>query len=257
MLRFFSVFFCVLLFSCGEYQKVLSKGTVAQKYKMAIDMYDAKKYAKAIRLFEVVIPSYSGKPQMERIQYMVAQAHFNLKDYESAAYYFKRFAGNYPNSSKREEASFLSCKSYFLSTPKYSVDQTQTHTAIEALQLYLIENPDSNKLDSVNDMIADLEKKLQKKRFEIAKQYYRIKDYKAATAAFDGFMTDFLASDYKQDALYYKFLSSYQLAINSALTKKLQRVKNAIENFEKLKKNFPNSPYLLKLKKEINQLKKY
>ena len=69
----------VLFTSCSEYQKILNRGTVEKQYKMATKMYEAKKYSKALRLFEKITPSYRGKPQMERIQFMVAQSNFNTK----------------------------------------------------------------------------------------------------------------------------------------------------------------------------------
>ena len=46
------------LFSCGEYQKVLNKGTAEDQYKMATKMYESKKYNKALRLFEKITPTY-------------------------------------------------------------------------------------------------------------------------------------------------------------------------------------------------------
>ena len=97
----------LVLTSCGEYQKVLNKGTVEDQYKMAVKMYEAQKYGKALRLFEKIVPSYRGKPQMERIQFMIAQSNFNEKNYSLAGYYFNRFTGNYPKSSKQEEAAFF------------------------------------------------------------------------------------------------------------------------------------------------------
>ena len=44
---------------------------------------------------------------MERIQFMVAQSNFNVKDYDLAGYYFNRFTQSYPKSSKKEEAALL------------------------------------------------------------------------------------------------------------------------------------------------------
>lgn len=70
---------CAMLFSCGEYQKVLNKGSEEEQYKMAVKLYESQKYTKALRLFEKVTPYYRGKPQMERIQFMVAQSNFNEK----------------------------------------------------------------------------------------------------------------------------------------------------------------------------------
>src|SRR4030066_2307867 len=92
--------------SCGEYQKVLNKGTSEEQYLMAVKMYDEQKYTKAIALFEKITPSYKGKPQMERIQYMVSQAHYNTKQYSLAAYYFVKFVKSSQKSSKAEEAAY-------------------------------------------------------------------------------------------------------------------------------------------------------
>ena len=78
------IFSLSLLFnSCGEYQRIAGKGTMLERYKLAVKKYEAKEYSKALRLFELVIPSYRGKPQMERIQFMVAQSNFNEKNYST------------------------------------------------------------------------------------------------------------------------------------------------------------------------------
>ena len=125
----------MLLFSCGEYQKVLNKGTTEDQYKMATKLYESKKYSKALRLFEKITPSYRGKPQMERIKFMVAQSNFNIKSYTLAGYYFDRFTKNYPKSSKKEEAAFLSAYSYKLASPVFSLDPTDTYKALNSLDL--------------------------------------------------------------------------------------------------------------------------
>ena len=116
--------FSLVLFSCGEYQKVLNKGTSEDQYKMATKMYEGKNFGKALRLFEKIKPVYRGKPQMERIQFMEAQSQFNEKNYSISGYYFDRFSKNYPKSSKKEEAAFLSAYSYKLASPPFSLDPT-------------------------------------------------------------------------------------------------------------------------------------
>ena len=171
------VLFSLLLFSCGEYQKVLNKGTVEDQYKMAVKLYETKKYAKALRLFEKVTPAYRGKPQMERVQYMVAQSNFNIKNYTESGYYFDRFTKNYTKSSKREEAAFLSAYSYKLASPVFSKDPTDTNKALEAFQNFITTYPDSDKVEEANQHYKELRYKLQKKYFEIAKTYYTTSDY--------------------------------------------------------------------------------
>ncbi|MDX1829207.1 MAG: outer membrane protein assembly factor BamD [Lutibacter sp.] len=255
----FILLFTSTLFSCSEYQKVLNKGNVQEQYKMATKMYEAQKYSKAIQLFEKITPSYRGKPQMERIQYMVAQSHYNTKQYSLAAYYFDKFVKNYPKSSKVEEAAYLSAYSYYKASPRYSLDQKDTNEALNAMQNFIYKYPTSDKVVEANKTIKELTFKLEKKAFEIAKQYYKIQDYIAAVTAFDNFLGDYLGSSLKEDAMYYKFKAAYELGINSYITKKEERLKNAIKAQERLKRNFPKSKYLSeteKLKEDLNnQLK--
>ena len=75
VLAFFIVGIFILLIaigftSCGDYSKVLNKGTAQEQYEMATNMYEAQSFNKAIQLFEKITPFYRGKPQMERIQFM-------------------------------------------------------------------------------------------------------------------------------------------------------------------------------------------
>ncbi len=230
--------------SCSEYQKVLNKGTIAEQYKMAVSTYEEQKFSKAIQLFEKITPNYRGKPQMERIQYMVAQSHYNTKQYSLAAYYFDKFVKNYPKSSKLEEAAYLSAHSYFLSSPIFSLDQKDTQEAITALQNFMFKHPDSDKVVEANENIKILTHKLEKKSFEIARQYYHTKDYIAAIVAFDNLLSDYLGTSFKEEALVLKFKSAYELGINSIAMKKEGRLQTALKYHERLKRSFPNSTYL-------------
>ena len=243
--------FVGLLFtSCSEYQKVFNKGTVEQQYAMATKMYEAKKYNKALDLFEKITPTYRGKPQMERIQFMVAQSNFNTKNYDLAGYYYQRFTQNYPKSSKKEEAAFLSAYSYKLASPVFSLDPVDTNKALNAFQSFIDEYPDSERIPEANKYYQEIRYKLQKKAFEIAKVYYNTADYdparnyQAAIVAFDNLLEDYLGSDFKEEALYYRLKASHDLAVRSTPRRKEIRIKDAIKAYEKLKRNFPKTKYL-------------
>jgi outer membrane protein assembly factor BamD len=241
--------FSLVLFSCGEYQKVLNKGTSDDQYKMATKMYESKNYGKALRLFEKITPTYRGKPQMERIQFMVAQSNFNEKNYSISGYYFDRFAKNYPKSSKKEEAAFLSAYSYKLASPPFSLDPTDTNKALEAFQIFINEYPDSDKIGEANKHYKELRYKLQKKYFEIAKTYYRtadydLRNYKAAIQAFDNLLSDYLGSEFKEEALYYRLKAAHDFVLKSTFRRKPERIKDAISAYEKLKRNYPESNFM-------------
>ena len=243
------VVFSLLLSSCGEYQKVLNKGTSAEQYKMAVKMYESQKYSKALRLFEKIMPAYRGKPQMERVQFMIAQSNFNEKNYTIAGYHFDRFTKNYPKSSKKEEAAFLSAYSYKLASPVFSLDPTDTNKALEAFQGFINDYPDSDKIDEANKHYKELRYKLQKKYFEIAKTYYRtadydLRNYKAAIQALDNLLSDYLGSEFKEEALFLRLKAAHDFVLKSTFRRKPERIKDAISAYEKLKRNNPESKYM-------------
>lgn len=214
------VFFC----SCNEYQKALKTEDVAVKFEMASQLYDAGKYSKAIRLFEQIAPAYRGKPQAEKLFYMFAQSYYKTEQYYLAGYQFESFVSGYPKSEKIQEAAYLGAKSYSKLSPVYSLDQTDTVKAIDKLQTFIDNYPNSEYLAEANATMKVLNEKLEKKVFENAKQYNTISDYKASLVAFDNFLADYPGTTFKEDALYYKLDSAYQLAINSIPAKMEERL---------------------------------
>ena len=234
----------IVFTSCSEYQKVLNKGSVQDQYKLATEMYDTGKYNRSIQLFEKITPAYRGKPQMERIQFMISDAYYNTKQYSLAGYYFDRFTKNYPRSTKIEDAAYTSAYSYYLDSPIFSLDQTSTKEALVAMQGFIDTYPDSDKIADANKTIKELRYKLEKKAFETAKQYNHIGDYQAAITSFDNLISDYLGTSFKEQALYYKLEASYELGMRSVRYKKEQRLKDAIKAYNRLKKSFSKSEYL-------------
>ncbi len=255
--KLLAAFLLIFLFSaCGEYQKVLNKGKNVDRYKMAEEMYKKGEYKKAIPLFEKLMGPYAGKPQMERIQYMISKSYYENEEYSLASYYFTKFINNYPESSKVEEATILSAKSYYLGAPKYSLDQQDTQKALTAFQGFIDAYPNSEFAEEANKYYRELTNRLEKKSFEVAKQYYHMEHYQAAITAFDTFNEENLGSDYKEEALYYKFKASYDLGRKSILEKKEERILNAIGAYNKFSKAFPESKRLKEMNGDLKDLQK-
>lgn len=246
----FVLILTVLLGSCGEYQKVLNKGKNTERYQLAVDMYEKEDYKKAITLFEKIMGPYANKPQMERIQYMISDCYFKTENYTMASYYFTKFITNYPESTKVQEAAYFSAKSYYLAAPKYSRDQEDTYKALSAYQDFIDKYPQSELIDEANKDYAVLNRKLQFKDFEVARQYYHTERYKAAIQAFETFNEDHLGSEFKEESYYYSFKSAYELGMKSILSKKEERISEALLSHKKFQKTFPESEKL----KEVDAL---
>jgi outer membrane protein assembly factor BamD len=233
----------LLISSCSEYQKALKSEDIAVKFVAASKMYEAKKYSKAIRLFDQIAPAYKGKPQAERMFYLYAQSLYKTEQYYLAGYQFESFVSSYPKSEKVEESAFLGAKCFSELSPVYSLDQTDTYKAIDKLQNFIDTYSESVNLSEANNLVKKLREKLEKKAYENAKIYYNIANYKAAMVAFDNFMINFPGTPYKEKALYFKFDSAYNLAINSVNFKMEERLIQAKAAYTGFVKYYNNSEY--------------
>ncbi|WP_425075814.1 outer membrane protein assembly factor BamD [Psychroserpens sp. S379A] len=236
----------VTVSSCSEYQKALKSEDVKTKVTVATSLFEEGKYTKAEKLFAQVLPKYRGKPQAERLMFMSAMCSYQLKDYHVSGYHFERFENSYPRSDKAEEASFLSAKSYYELSPVYSKEQKETIEALEKLQLFINKYPESNYLAEANTLIKELDFKLEKKAFEIAKQYNKIayfesSDYEAAIKAFDNFLVDHPGTSFREEAMFYRLDSAYKLAVNSISKKKEKRLNIALGYYNAFHTYYPNS----------------
>lgn len=239
----------LLLVSCSEYQKVLKDTDTAKKYEMAERLYEEGSYKKANRILEQVAPSFVGKPQGERVMFFLADSYFKIGDYNFAGYQFERFLKSYPKSDKAVEAGFLGAKSYYLLSPRYSLDQSDTDKALSKLQLFINAYPDSEFLAEANAMARELTTKKEKKAFEIARQFVKLGKYYtldyniSAIAALDNFISDHPGSVFREEAYFLKLQSSTNLALNSTFSKKKQRLQDAAAAYNAFMRYYAESQY--------------
>ena len=187
---------------------------------------------------------------------MFAQSYFKTKQYYLAGYQFESFVSSYPKSEKAQEAAFLGAKSYSMLSPVYSLDQTDTSKAIEKLQSFIDSYPNSTYLAEANAIMKSLNEKLEKKVFENSKGYHTISDYKAALVALDNFISDYPGTPFKEEALYYRLDSAYQLGINSVPSKMEERLNAAKIAYANLIKFKADSKYKSKADEMLVRIEK-
>lgn len=255
MKKIVSVLLIVLvLSSCNEYQKALKSEDADVKYGMGLKLFESEKYSKAIRIFEQIAPTYRGKTDAEKMYFMFAQAYYKTSQYYLAGYQFESFVSNYPKSGKLEEAAFLGAKCFSMLSPVYSLDQTDTSKAIDKLQAYIDSYPNSSNVSEANKILKSLNEKIEKKVFENAKGYNLVMDYKAAIISFDSFIADYPGTPFKEDAMFYKYDSAYQLAINSIQSKMEERLIAAKLAHANLIKFRPETKYKEKASQMLTQI---
>jgi outer membrane protein assembly factor BamD len=247
------VFLSSILLSCNEYQKLLnSTDNDTDKYNAAEKYYNDGEFRRANALIEQLIPSYRGKPQGERLVFFFADSYFQTKLYYSAAIQFENFIKSYPNSQRIQEAYFMEAKSYYMLSPLYTLDQDDTYTGIDKLQVFINRFPNSEYVSEALELMDDLQNKLEEKDFEISKQYYTIRDYTSAIKALDNFVADNPGTIFREEALYYKWLSQFEIAINSIESRIVDRVTELERSLDNFLRNYPDTIFIEDLSEKIN-----
>ena len=247
------IFVSLLVISCNDYQKLLnSPENEVDKYTAAEEYYENGEFRRANALIEQIIPSYRGKPQGERLVFFFANSFFETRSYYSAAIQFENFIKSYPNSQRIQEAYFMEAKSYYMLSPLYTLDQDDTLTGIDKLQVFINRFPNSEFVSEALELMNDLQNKLEEKDFEISKQYYTIRDYTSAIKALDNFVADNPGTIFREEALYYKCLSQFEIAINSIESRIADRVTELERSLDNFLRNYPETIFIEDLSEKIN-----
>ena len=253
---FILILLSFLIISCNDYQKLLnSPENEVDKYNAAEEYYENGEFRRANALIEQIIPSYRGKPQGERLVFFFANSYFETRSYYSAAIQFENFIKSYPNSQRIQEAYFMEAKSYFMLSPLYTLDQDDTFTGIDKLQVFINRFPNSEYVAEALELMEQLQNKIEKKEFEVSKQYYTIRDYSSAIKSLDNFIADNPGTIFREEALYYRWLSQYEIAVNSIESRINERVTELERSLENFLRYYPDTIFIDDLSEKINNAK--
>jgi outer membrane protein assembly factor BamD len=149
------------LSSCGKFEKFRKSADLPTKYKAAVNYYKNKDFAKAGILFDEIMPLMKGDSTQELATFYQANCDFNLGSYTLASSHFKKFAEVFSRSEFAEEAIYMSAYSLYKDSPNYNLDQTGTLAAINEIQSYLNNYPETKFKDDCTNIIKELRKKLE------------------------------------------------------------------------------------------------
>lgn len=213
----------------SEFEKIRSSGDTELIFKKA-DQYNVnKEYMRAQTLYELIIPVYRGRPELEKVYYDYAYTFYNLSQYLMAAYYFNTFTTTFPTSQMKEEASFMAAYSNYKMSPTFRLDQTYTNKAIEDFQTFVNSFPNSNRVNECNRLIDEMRLKLERKAFEEGILYYNQRRYQAATVTFENLLKDFPETNSAEQVRFLIAKATHDLAENSIYSKQEERYLKAVE----------------------------
>jgi outer membrane protein assembly factor BamD len=195
-----------------------------ERYRHATELISRRKYDDAIVVLESLMFSTRATNLEDKVLNALAETYFKQKDYILAADIYRRLLQQTPDSPFAKNAQFQLGKSYEKLSPYYELEQEYTVKAINEFTTYLDQYPTDDseqvasdvemykKLMEVNPSNASykekyeaamaklsnesparyckhaipvLREKLAHNRFSIARQYTKLKKYRAAEIFYD------------------------------------------------------------------------
>jgi outer membrane protein assembly factor BamD len=244
ILLFGTVLILLVGASCSKFRKIEKSLDWRVKYEAGLNYFNKKEYYKAAALFEQILPIVRGLPEGEKVQFYQAYCQYYQKLYLLSADQFKTFYETYGRSSMVEEARFMNAYSLYKSSPGSNLDQSNSIEAMVAMQEFLNRYPNSKFKDQSVEVIYTTQDKLEKKGFDNARQYYKMRSYKAAIVSLNNFKNNFPDSEYLEQSYYLVVVSEYRLAEQSIYTKQPERYKAVVDHYREFVDKYPQSEYL-------------
>ncbi len=243
MKKYLIVILAFFALSACNRQQDLAMKSADKDYilKVANEKFENKKWSDALALYERLSNLVAGTDDAPNVVYNSAYANYYDKSYKLAGHQFKNFAVTFPQDKRAEDASYMSALCFYEGSMDYNLDQTSTELAINELQNFLNNYPDSEKSKNINDLIDELTYKLEFKAYENAKQYYQIADYKAANVTFENVLDDFPSTKLRPKIYDFIIKSRYELAVNSVYELKKDRLESAIAFTKQVEREMPNT----------------
>ena len=255
----------LLLSSCSEYSNVLKSGDYEYKYEAAKALYADGHYRQAAELFAMLLAPLKGTSYGEESLYMLGESNMKAKDYESAVMFFKKYYQTYSKGTYMELARFNSGYSLYKQTPDIRLDQSSTMEAIKEFQNFLDYCPETTLKGQTHDIIFDMQDRLVRKEYLSAKLYFDLgtytinciyggNNYEACVVTAQNALKDYpyASEQLREDLSILVLRAKYHLARQSVEAKRMERFRDAIDEYYAFQNDFPESQYMKEAKDILN-----
>lgn len=255
-----------MLTACSEFSAVLKSDDYEYKYEAAKALYADGQYRQAAELFSMLLAPLKGTSYGEESLYMLAESNLKAKDYESAAMFFKKYYQVYPKGHYMEMARFNSGYSLYKQVADIRLDQTSTMEAIREYQDFLDYCPNTSLKEQTHAVIYELQDRLVEKEYLSAKLYYDLgtytlnsiyggNNYEACVVTAQNALKDYpyASAGLRENLSILILRAKYHLARQSVEAKRVERFRDAIDEYYAFENDFPESKYL----QEANSIFRY
>ena len=218
------IYFLLILISLGIVvscagKKPIEQLSLEERYKRGHEFLENKKYYNAQQEFQIIVLSGSHTELGDDAQFYLAESYFKNKEYILAISEYERLTRKMKFSPYVEKCRWKICQAYVAESPNYYHDQSNTDKALQKLQEFIEEYPDSEYRSEANNGVSELRNKLAEKILASALLYIKLHAYDSAIVAYEDLLRQYYDTDLAEEA-HAGIIHSY------SLMKKVEEARN-------------------------------
>jgi len=229
------IFLSILLGACSS-NKIFESMPVAEKMKTGNELFDRKKYSKAIPYYTAVAfeknSAYTAEAQAK-----IAECYFRQNKFIDAIFEYEELIRIFPDYEDISLAYFQIGVCHFERSLSPHYSQEETNSAIAAFEIFIEKFPFDRKKTEAIEYINKCHFKLLEKKYYNGYAYFKAFDYSAALMYFDEIIELGNINDLDKNSIYY----------SSRIYIVRKDKENAFKMSEKLNERYPNSKEVQKI----------
>lgn len=233
----------VLMGGCSGSQQLSYNGP-EEAYQKGVTQFEEGDYETSIRFFRAVFDYGRGNEWAPEARFKLAMAQRKLGKHLVAANEFRRFTQIYRNNEMVPRAQFERANSYYLQSPMYRLDQSDSEQAISLFRLFLDRYPNHELAAEAEKKIDELRAKLAHKEYAAGRLYERRDMWGAATQVYESAFDSYPDTPWADDLLLGAVRSYVQYGDRSVQRLRAERYQKAIDYYNQLAQLFPESGLL-------------
>ncbi len=189
----------IFFLGCGK-EDILLEEDLTLRFDKAMEYFDRGKFLRAKDEFDYIIMADPGSKIANESQYFKSESMFQMEEYDEASIAFDRYVRFSPDYTKIEKARYRICECAIHSSNSYQREQSQTHYALEQLQMFIEDYPKSDLVTDAESSILDLRLKLARKDYEVGRMYLKLEEYDSALLYFKSVLNHYYDTAIADDA---------------------------------------------------------
>lgn len=198
------------------------------QFKEALLLLEKEKYISAQDILNRLAIRASHTEIGDDIQYYLAESFFLNDEFHLAIAEYNKLVRKMGFSPLVEDARWRICECYVSLSPRYYLDQISSEKAIEKLQEFIEDFPNSDRKGEVNVTVHNMRNKLAQKALETGILYIKLGAYDSAIITFEHMLSDYYDTE---------FVSAAHLGIMRSYSA-MRKIDEAEKYYHSFKHNF-------------------